>query len=225
VKYHDRQLALGFTGRGKSELLNVLFAGVRCQKLLLDSKNEFAIDGVTPARNADELDWRQPILHYIPTEGRPAEYDELFRACFTRRHLVVCVHELSDVCEYQASRTPPAFDRYVSQGRAHGLGLLAGSQRPRNIPVRARTESEHVYVFPPSLSPEDHDEVARILGRRPDELRQVLDGLLEELGDYSYLHFDRAARELTALPPLPEHLRARSAVSRTSVVGGASSST
>lgn len=229
--YHDRVLALGFTGSGKSELLNVMFSQLRTQKLLVDSKHEFAIRDTRAehdeTRAADELpqllepvhdpgaiDWTQPVIHYRPATTTAAEYDELFEACF-RRDLVVCVHELADVCEENPNRAPRHFSRYCAQGRARGLGLLAGSQRPVNMPKRALTEAQHFYYFVPPLTADDHDLVARHMGQDPAWLRMQLDNKHAELGDYAYLQYERTTRELAARPPLPEHLRARNIVTRT----------
>lgn len=217
LRYNDRAVLVGSTGSGKSELLNLLAMQPRCQRLLLDTKQEFSVAGVKPARSVTEIDWRQPLVHYVDRTGEVAEFEELFAACFRRRHLVVICHELSDLCEYQAGRTPTSVNAYLSKGRAHGLGLLGGTQRPVNMPVRARTEVEHVFLFPPRLSPQDHDSVADITGRPRDELGAILDQVHAELGDYSYLYWSRQSRELTAHPPLTANERAGIRIHRLTV--------
>ena len=61
IRFNDRVLALGSTGSGKSELLNVLFSRMRggAQRLLVDTKREFAIEGVNLV--LELLD--QPVFH------------------------------------------------------------------------------------------------------------------------------------------------------------------
>lgn len=218
VRYNQRVLALGMTRSGKSELLNVLFSRVRCQRLLVDTKDEFAIAGVEPARAVAEIDWSQPVIHYIDSTGQPAEFGELFSACFTRRHLVVAVHELADLCAHSPGRTPPEVLGYINKGAAHGLGLLGASQRPVNVPPHARTEAAHVFVFVPGLSPADHRTVAETMGISPDELTREIAQLQEQHGEHAFLWWDRGTREISYWPPLPEQLRKGTTITRRTVL-------
>src|SRR5947209_8292263 len=80
--YNQRLYAFGYTGTGKSEILNLLFSGVACQKLLIDNKPEFAIDGVEPVRDVEEIDWREPVIHYqVPPGANTQEWvEDLFAA-------------------------------------------------------------------------------------------------------------------------------------------------
>jgi hypothetical protein len=217
IAYNDRTLVLGYTGSGKSELLNHHFSASRCQKLLIDAKDEFAIAEVVPARAPDELDWSEPVLHYIPSTGDADEWEELFAACFRRRWLVVCVHELGDLCEFQPGRTPRHVRKYLSMGRSHGLGLLGGSQRPVEMPKRARTEVQHVFVFVPELDPDDHNVIAQICQLQPPALSQMLAELQRDHGHYSFLWFNKRTREVNVSGPLPDHVRSQTIVGRRTV--------
>ena len=217
IAYNDRVLTLGVTTSGKSELLNVLFTSIRCQKLLVDSKDEFAIAGVEAAHGPDALDWSAPVLHYVPERDDPDEYNELFARCFTRRHLVVAVHELADTCDHQPSRAPERLRKYVSQGARHGLGLLAGSQRPVEIPKRARTEAQHVFVFVPEMDPDDHGAIAQLLQLAPAQLSELVHKTQDEHGLHSFLWFNKRTRELSVWGPLPEHVRQANIVTRRTV--------
>jgi DNA helicase HerA-like ATPase len=217
IRFNDRVLVLGSTGSGKSELLNVIFSRMRggAQRLLVDTKREFAIEGVEPASEVDAIDWSRPIIHYQDRGEGADEMQELFAACYARRRLMVAVHELSDVCAFRAARTPPAFDSYVSKGRALGLGLLAGSQRPFDIPMRAKTEADHVFAFVPRFQLEqDHRAAAITLGADPAMLARQLDEVQETLGEHAFVHFDRRDRVLEACQPLSEAERAGIIVSR-----------
>jgi hypothetical protein len=233
-RYSERLLAIGSTGSGKSELINLAFAGVRCQRLLVDTKDEFALDGVEPASDVDGLDWTQRTVHYQPpaTAG-PDDFDRLFRAAYMRRGpLVVAVHELGDICSFQPGRTPPWFDAYVSKGRARGKGLLGGTQRPVAIPKRALTESDHVFMVGERLLyPPDHQAVAEAMGRNPRELAQLIDRAQLQLGGqpdpqgrtHAMIGFNRARRSVEAYPPIPEQHRRAIDVGRTLALDGGES--
>jgi energy-coupling factor transporter ATP-binding protein EcfA2 len=213
IAWNDRVLVLGYTGSGKSAFLDHLFGLFRVQRLLLDTKDEFSIAGVEPVRDVEAIDWRQPVIHYIDRTGEVAEYDELFEVCFTRRHLIVRVDELADVCEHQPNRTPRGFRKIANKGRAHGLGLLGASQRPYVIPTAARTEAQHVFIFGPRLDVEDHRSMAAAIGMRPDELGARIDALEQ----YAFLWWRRATRELVECPPLTDAMRASAGISRRTV--------
>jgi energy-coupling factor transporter ATP-binding protein EcfA2 len=218
VRYNDRALIIGATGSGKSELINLLLAGTRCQRVLIDTKDEFALPGVEPVSDAAAIDWQQRTVHYRPppTAGVDA-FDELFRRLYARRNVVVAVHELGDVCEFQPNRTPAWFNAYLSKGRARGLGMLAGTQRPVQIPTRARSESDHVFMVGERLLiADDHKAVADAMGQNPRELAELIDRTQERLGGepddqgrtHAFVGFTRAQRKLTAYPPIPpEHRR------------------
>lgn len=218
VKFTDRVLVLGSTGSGKSELLNLLFSSLHggAQRLLVDTKHEFGLHGLGPVTGGvDAIPWDAPIIVYQDQSGGPEEMQKLFNACFHRRRLVVCVHELSDICDYNANRTPPAFNAYVSKGRALGLGLLAGSQRPCEIPSRARSESDHVFLFAQRFQlAQDHKAAAGIINRDPAWLADVLDEVLATYGRHAFLRFNRGDGSLVVCEPLTDAERAGIIVTR-----------
>lgn len=215
IAWNDRSLVLGPTGSGKSTLLNAQTSAFRCQRAVFDSKDEWSVRGVEPvAGDVDRIDWRQPIVHFIPGDDIRGDTQRFFTAAFQRTHVIVAVHELADLCEYNANATPPAVSRYLRQGRAHGRGLLGSSQRPVEMPKSARTEAEHVFVFP-GLDPDDMAVVAAIVGRR--DAQQLVDEVADRHGEHGYVYFDKRGRQVLACPPLPEHIRSRSVVTRRSV--------
>lgn len=215
IRFNERVLVLGQTGSGKSELLNHLFSSMRCQRLLIDTKgHEWTIDGVEPATSPESIDWSQPIIHYVTQEDDLSELDAVFAQARTRRGLSVCVHELCDLCNYRAAATPPNVSAFISKGRGHGLGLLGGSQRPYEIPVRGRTEVQHVFIVVPKLGDDDVKAMAGLgIGvSSAKELGQLIDRVDSEHGEHSFIWFRKGAREYTVCKPLPEHLRRQSIV-------------
>jgi hypothetical protein len=206
-RWHERLFVAGYTGSGKSEILNLYFSQLRCQRLLVDTKPEFEIPGVQPTRSLDELDWRAPIIHYQDASGDLDEYDRLFYAAHHRRNLVVCVHELADLCEDQPNKTPKWVRAYIRKGNIRGNGLLAASQRPVGMPRIARTEAQHVIATNPPVDEEDRKIVAKMTQRSLQDFDEAL-GHARGLGDqYSWACFSRGDNQLRISGPLPEHVR------------------
>lgn len=218
INYNDRVLIIGQTGAGKSELINHVFTVLRCQRLLFDTKDEWEVRGVTPARSSAEIDWRAPVIHYQPAVDDLADFDRVFKAAMSRGKLSICVHELGDLCEFTSARTPRSVNAYLSKGRAHGRGLIGGSQRPVEMPKRAKTEVQHVFYCGPRLDEEDMRTVAKVAGiTSVADLERRVDEHLASHGKYAFWWINRITRELTPCEPLPESLRRRSIVARRTV--------
>jgi hypothetical protein len=217
--YHDRVFVAGQTRSGKSELLNVLFSELRVQRVLVDTKGEFAIPDVEPVSDPAAIDWREQTIHYRTTvTGALDEVDELFQACLGRRRLTVCCHELADLCDFQPNRTPPWLNAYISKGGAHGCGFFAGSQRPVQVPSRALTEAQHVfYVVPRLTRRSDHAALAEPMATDERALARELHAAQQEHGRHSFLWWNLRAQDLSRWPPLPENVRSRNIVERTTV--------
>lgn len=225
IRFNDRVYVAGYTGSGKSVLINYLATvGYRCQKFLLDTKDEFTVPGVEPARRVHEIDWSLPLIHYIDDRGDLKEYDKLFQTFMQRRTgrragprtygLVVIVHELADLCGDTPGATPPWVSAYVRKGRAHGLGLLGGSQRPVNIPKASRTEAQHVFAFAPGFDPDDRVVIAKLMRLSETQLDELLQQAtsLSPSGEHSYLWYDKRANHIAVRPPLPDALRRQSVI-------------
>jgi hypothetical protein len=214
--YRHRAIVLGRTTSGKSTLINAMFEGYRCQRVLVDTKDEWRIAGVEPVHKPGEIDWTQPIIHYIDDGGRPEDYDKLFKILRQRRQgrvagpktygLKVAVHELADLCADTPGRAGTYVAGYWRKGAAHGQGVDAGSQRPVNIPKIARTEVEHVLVMEAPFDPEDEPTIAAALGVTIDRLRE-LQAQARSLGQHAYIWRPKGlhghTHKLYLRPPLP----------------------
>lgn len=220
--YNERLYAFGYTSSGKSEILNLLFSGCRCQKILIDNKPEFAIDGVEPVSDPDALDWREPVMHYQPAPGSDiSQYEPIFAQAFTRRGLLICVHEWGALVDYNANKAGRYLVSYVAQGQRLGLGLLAGSTRPKAIPTAGITEASHFLVFGESFAKRDDmdaaaEAISPVNGRPigANELMRELGALHQEHGPYAFLWKARRNGQLLAMPGLPEEMRRLSIVRR-----------
>jgi len=207
IRWHERVFVAGYTGCGKSELLNLMFSRVRAQRLLVDTKPEFEIPGVPVARSLEEIDWRAPIIHYQDASGDLDEYDRLFWRAHQQRNIVACVHELADLCEDQPNKTPKWVRAYIRKGNIRGNGLLAASQRPVGMPRVGRSEAQHVFSFNPPVDIEDRKIIAAMTQRPLEELDQALERASGLSAEHSFVWFDRGGRTLKLSPALPEHVR------------------
>lgn len=213
IRYTDRVFVAGINGSGKSVLINHLASQYRCQKLLFDTKDEFTVPGVDAVHSATRIDWDQPVIHLIDDTGDLKDTDRLFKLLWERKvgrtghayGLVVVVHELADLCADQPGGTPQWVNNYIRKGRAHGLGLLSGSQRPRNIPRGARTESQHVFSFAGGFDPEDLPVMAAMHKMTVSEFEAAL-AQAGQLGEHAYIWYDKRTRINVLRPPLPPEL-------------------
>ena len=215
IKYHHRVFVAGHAGGGKSELLNHIATRFRCQRLLLDTKDEWSIPGVEPVHQVAAIDWNEPTIHLIIDAdggGDLSEISRLFRVAWHRKvgraqgkayGLVIIVHELGDLCDDTPGRTPASFVNYVKKGDAHGLGLLAGTQRPVNVPKIARTQSEHVMSMARGFDAADVEEMAKVHNMSVPAFQRALEQA-NQVGPYAYVYRNRITRENVIRPQLPE---------------------
>lgn len=226
VRWHERAFFAGPTESGKSELLNYVLSGMRCQKLLWDSKgHEWSVPGIEPVSDPAAIDWTQEWVHYVTATTEVAEVEEVFAqimpeggvGAYVRGDLVIAVHELGDLCEYKTNACPRSVNRVLAQGGHHGIGFLGASQEPVDIPKRAKKEINHAFFMTPRMSREHLKEVSSFVGERMTaaELVDELDGAHGEFGDHAFLHVPRGAlQEPVCYPPLPEENRKSTVVRR-----------
>ncbi len=216
VRWHDRVFVVGSTGSGKSEVLNHMFSGLRNQRMLLDTKPEFYIPGVEPVSRPGDIRWDEPIIHYRDLASSLEDYDEIFYEAHHRRDFTICCHEFADLCNDEPSKTPEWVRKSLRKGNVFGNGLLGGTQRPVGMPRQCRTEAQHVIHMVPALDPEDEEVVAKMMGCTVRELHALLEEATNASpsGQFSGVWYDRRARQMQIIPPLPDSVRAQIVVRR-----------
>lgn len=211
IGYDERTFVAGPTGSGKSTVLNVLFSGLRNQRLLYDTKDEWQVHDVPPVTDVADIDWRAPVIHFRG-DGGPDEAQELFAAAWRIPNLTICVHELADLCDHMPNRTPTAVRRWITKGRAHGRGLLGGTQRPVGMPRIARTEAQHIFLVLPRLDPDDEDVMVRMCEAGGSDVRAAIARAEQLAPEHSFVWYAKKTRRLHISPPLPRHMLATSIV-------------
>lgn len=148
----DEHLAcFGMTGSGKTYRLERLIAAraASSRVLCIDPKGEFWIKG---AKLVNTYSKRHAIQIYRPdleetAEAEVDQYDRIFRAAWRDgRPLTIYIDELNATLPGPQSCLR-SLERIYRQGRSRGITVWAASQRPKDIPSVAFTESTHIISF------------------------------------------------------------------------------
>jgi energy-coupling factor transporter ATP-binding protein EcfA2 len=216
VRWHERVFVVGYTGSGKSEMLNLLFSGLRNQKILVDTKPEFTIPDVQPVSRVEDIDWTQPVIHYRDVASDLDEYDRLYYEIHHRRNCTACCHEVADLCEDQPNKAPKWVRMTLRKGNIFGNGQLNATQRPVGMPKQARTEAQHVIHMVPALDPDDELIIAKMMGLSIREIHDLIEEAkkISPTGKFSAVWQDRVQGTTTLIPPLPEAVRQKIIVRR-----------
>lgn len=223
IEYNNRLLVVGRTRSGKSEFLNTLASGLQCQWVNADPKDEFAIDGVPKVHDVGDLDFAgQRILHWVPPPD-PAAWERFFARVWALRtaqppgRLVVVVHEAGYSCNFKPNSVGVMHNTVLSQGEAMGIGCWYATQRPVCLPTFATSEPAHVIAFAEKMTrADDHQTLAAAISMEHRQLADAQAHLLAVHGRRGYIWFDREDGRLQGMPPVPDELRARNIVRRTS---------
>jgi hypothetical protein len=106
-----------------------------------------------------------------------------------------------------ASWAPAGLLELVTGGRGLGHGVVACSQRPRNIAKELLTEADHLMLFPP-VDVEDVKECLRGAAFLP--VAKAIE-LLNATPRHGFLWIDKKRQTYALAPPLPAHERERDA--------------
>jgi pentatricopeptide repeat protein len=227
IRWNQRVLIAGMTRSGKSELARYLFAQMRCRRVLIDPKREWALGVGVPRielgattmeaaeREAAAIDWTQPVLHVSPLWlGRRGARDAAryqLEALFARIARLpgdthVWIDEGYGVSS--ASWAPAGLIELEVAGGGMGKGSTTCTQRPVNVAKELLTEADYLFLF----GPLDRDDVAESLRGCSSFLppERALE-LMAAQPRYGYLFVSKPDRSYAIGPPLPAHLRTASA--------------
>lgn len=126
------------------------------------ARNHGRIDGVAVnARRLVRIDgYRFPKerIFLLQDEDKALElFEWLFRHADVRRPVIVYNDESFDL--HRAGRVDYRFKRIIQMGREKGLGHITINQRPANIDVTLRSESDNLYIGQ-LHNPDDRKRVA-----------------------------------------------------------------
>lgn len=229
IEYHNRLLAVGPTRSGKSEILNVLASGLQGQWVLVDPKDEFAIDGVEKTRDVGALDFANArVLHWVPPSD-PKTWERFFGRVLGLRQadppgrITVVVHEAGYACQFKPGLVGPNQNELLAQGEAHGIGAWYASTRPACLPTFATSEPAHVFAMAEAMTrADDEQRLADAMGIERRALRDAQDHVRasfppREQGEssHAYIWGQRRVGVVKGMGPLPDELRAGNVVRRT----------
>lgn len=166
-KLGQRAMYIGGTGSGKTTaILRTLpkYYGRR-QIIIADTKNDPAIESLagnvverlrdmpkaTRGRYTDvqgrKYDW-PPLVIYRPNGAELSDLRILDALCdwiYRRQRTVFVIDELGQFASQ--ARAGPGLTNIFARGRTAEITTLGGTQRPKNVPIIAFTESELFFCF------------------------------------------------------------------------------
>lgn len=173
-KLNESSVFIGKKGSGKSHLAELI---CRCYPhiVVLDTKGDVNFKGfekfqslqkliekgIANARNGQVF---QAI--YRPERGfeRDTNYvlqTQLFEWIWHRRNTAVYIDEITQICT-STQICPSLFD-LITRGRALGIPVLGGTQRPSGCKQEFLSEADHTYCFAVRL-PADREKVFKFGG-------------------------------------------------------------
>jgi energy-coupling factor transporter ATP-binding protein EcfA2 len=187
IQPNERVTAIGKTGSGKTHLLKAYAAGFS-NVMVLDTKGTFTWGKVPVIRTLDQLMKQGAgkfIYRPVDAEMNADFYDAFFEFCYKRRHTLVFVDELAQVCD-SPTDILPNWKNIMQRGRELNVGIFNATQRPRGVPKMALSECEHTFCFRLKLE-DDRKHVAEFMGK------EIVDVQLKGHG-FFYMHesYDRA---------------------------------
>ena len=146
----ERGLLVGQTRTGKSTLANYLIQ-TKPVLLVIDPKGDFQLNrkAVTISNPNQLHNTKEPVIHYQPSPEYSdySDYDDVFRWVFYRGNTFVYVDELTAVTGRTAQSYPIWLRSLYTQGAGKGIGVLAATQRPANLPLFVFSESFRFWAF------------------------------------------------------------------------------
>ena len=166
INSSDRILVVGRSGSGKSVLVKAVLLPNYDNYVFWDIKkenNDIIHDALvkTPAGLKYALDRYNKIL-YQPASVEMDDFDAICRLIFEHKNMMLYVDEATRVSS--PMKIPYWLNVIVTQGRSVNVGLIAASQRPKNISNTIISESLHFFIFGLNMAT-DRERMAEMMGK------------------------------------------------------------
>lgn len=212
--YKTVQVAVfGRKGSGKTELAFRIFDTYPFDRVAIDPNGDLKMPEDTvdlelpiPSRwpgeqvaKAQGDRAKRQTLYFVPDFHEATYRDDMDRVLgMAYSHGQCCVF-FDEVHEgAPANGTPPHMRRDLRQGRHRKQTLIFATPRPMTIDPLVISNADRVYIFD-LPSPADRKRVADNIGVTP----ATMDAGIAALGEFEYLRFIAATKELTHHDPLP----------------------
>lgn len=156
-KYGQKAMFTGMTGSGKTTgILNMLPAYYGKQQIIIaDTKGDPALERLygptaTKLRDLPKVSkWPDnPVVLYRPNGNELADLTILDAFCdwiYRRGNTVLVLDEIGQFA--RGAYAGPGLTNVYARGRTQKVTVLGGTQRPKNVPLIAFTESQWFFTF------------------------------------------------------------------------------
>lgn len=162
-KTGSRVFFTGQTGSGKSTLARILLSSYQ-HVVIYDGKGDVDWKGYTTHTSLRSLVQDEKATRFIyqpdiKEVSNQESIEKFFEWIYLRRHTLLYVDEIYSITI--GSQIPFWYHACLTRGRALGISVWSGSQRPMLIPSTVLSESENAFIFKLSM-PKDRDKVQSI---------------------------------------------------------------
>jgi ABC-type bacteriocin/lantibiotic exporters, contain an N-terminal double-glycine peptidase domain len=204
IRLEDRIAIFGGTGSGKSILAQVLFRSLplKWHKVIVDITDSIIEPSALTFYDPENIPWDKAWnLRFVPDIDVDLEeqINALYLSIFWHGACWVWLDEANEITT--AHRTAFGLRKVLLQGRKAYVGHASCTPRPADISKSIVTQAQYLISFT-LVDFDDRQRVARYIGMTAEEL----DSYFESLGEYEYLFYDVAFRNLYRVPAIPDDI-------------------
>jgi DNA helicase HerA-like ATPase len=201
IRLEDRIAIFGGTGSGKSILAQVLFRSLpqMWHKIIIDITDSIIEPTALTFYDPENIPWDKAWnLRYVPDINVDLEpqVNALYISAFYHGACWIWLDEANEVTS--AHHTAFGLRKVLLQGRKAYVGHASVTPRPADISKSIVTQAQYIITFT-LVDFDDRIRVARYIGMTTDEFDQAIGSL----GEYEYLFYDVAYRNLYRVPAVP----------------------